>query len=158
MGAFTYRHLFGLLVAHFFLPDTEAECPSPWLTHGSYCYSVIAVPRTWMGAEIACQNIGTNGHLASFFKEIDHSSVVNYLKSNFQGLGELWIGLHDPRRTRNWEWIDNTPLFYQSWDICEPNNEGGNKYCVIISGKTGFLKWTTVDCKRELPALCRTKL
>ncbi|KAL8222675.1 UNVERIFIED_CONTAM: hypothetical protein K2H54_077908 [Gekko kuhli] len=158
MGVLTYGNLFGLLVAHFLLPGTEVACPAKWLDYQAHCYGVGTIPRTWMGAEIECQNRAPGGHLSSLLTEAEHAAVANYVTHNYPTVDKLWIALHDPRHTRNWQWRDSTPLLYQAWNTGEPNNRGGREYCVHISKGAGFKKWNDADCILTMPALCKTKL
>ena len=65
----------------------------------------------------------------------------------------LWIGLYrDPKKKRQWLWVDRSTLVFTSWDTGEPNHVGLNEDCVEF--RMASEKWNDLPCYHRLPYIC----
>lgn len=58
------------------------------------------------------------------------------------------IGLHDPTKTRRWEWADGSPYDWTNWSAGQPDNDEGVQYCVRLLNDCGesTAMWDDVVC------------
>ena len=76
--------------------------------------------------------------------------------TNFRNIPEAWIGYSDITKEGTWEWT-NTPIYaglndiYKNWQSGEPNDQGGNADCAVLS-KNGF--WMDFTCTVKIPFIC----
>lgn len=83
--------------------------------------------------------------------------AVLYDECLFFSPGTAWIGLYDNLIT-SWSWSLNQSSFYgeaettfRNWDSSQPNNEGGQQYCVTLLGSG---KWGDYNCDLERYFVC----
>lgn len=55
-----------------------------------------------------------------------------------------WIGLNDQAQEGQFVWEDGTALVYSNWSGGSPNNEGGDRDCVVRLDASG--KWMSKPC------------
>jgi hypothetical protein len=57
-----------------------------------------------------------------------------------------WIGANRIQSPASWVWESSgLPLTYFNWHTGEPNNAGGNDYCVQIQAQVGG-HWNDASC------------
>ncbi|XP_077196598.1 C-type lectin BfL-2-like [Paroedura picta] len=132
----------------------QKVCPPGWMFYSNNCYGFQQDPKSWSAAEISCQNIQEKTHLSSLMSQQELNEVAKYL-SSFHQSSHVWIGLHDPRRTRNWQWVDRAILWFFPWNTNEPNNSSGKEFCVHLNADTRFEKMNDASCDLELPYICK---
>ena len=90
-----------------------------------------------------------------------HNSAENKIVADLVGSDKAWIGGFS--RDGNiffWPNSSDTKMNYQNWNFREPNNSGGNEYCVEIygskrgSGADG--KWNDNTCNKPDGYVCET--
>nr|XP_020669548.1 C-type lectin mannose-binding isoform-like [Pogona vitticeps] len=151
--------LSGLLIISYYLQGAKAaNCREGWLQYQQYCFVVIPTKMPWPEAEAECQNYGRGSHLASFDSELQMNVVGKHILAEYPDTDDLWIGMEDSRKTRRFAWNDGSPVRFTSWCAGEPNNQGGNEYCVHTKASSGFTKWMDGNCKIEKSALCKARL
>ena len=101
-----------------------------WEQNGDNSYLWSTTNKNWADAEEFCVNEG--GHLASVTSDAINEYVMEGM--NIKGLNRLWIGGTDIHQEGVWQWTDNMPWEFTSWDQGEPNNSGGNEDCLVIWG------------------------
>ena len=67
---------------------------------------------------------------------------------------KTWIGLQrDPKDNSPWLWVDGSHATYFNWAHEEPNNSGGEEFCVQMFAKG---KWNDRICTAAHYYLCET--
>ncbi|KAL8222583.1 UNVERIFIED_CONTAM: hypothetical protein K2H54_077580 [Gekko kuhli] len=122
------------------------------------CYGLYEEPLTWSAAEVTCQTNKRNAHLASFLNLQELKEMARYISSTHATGGHVWIGLYDPRKTGNWQWLDLAIMLDLPWDDGEPNNANHNEYCAHLAAHRGFEKLNDAPCSLELPYICKYAL
>ncbi|XP_063164819.1 C-type lectin lectoxin-Thr1-like [Candoia aspera] len=159
MGRFALVSL-GWLILAVSLSGAGAQlcCPFTWYTYRGVCYKVFDKKfRTWKDAEAFCTNKSPGCHLASIHSETESAAIADYFHK-VEIYGNIWIGLWDPLRHRTWQWSDGSKTDFSSWDEGEPNNYGGNEYCVELRERKGYRKWNDRNCDHGSPFLCKCPL
>ena len=92
------------------------------------------------------------GHLAS----ITSDGIKEYVMEgmNIKGLNRIWIGGTDIHQEGVWQWTDNMPWEFTSWNEGEPNNNN-NEDCLQWSTAHG---WNDAHCYNAYRFLCETHL
>ncbi|XP_026208824.1 uncharacterized protein LOC113157498 isoform X3 [Anabas testudineus] len=118
-------------------------------------YNFVDTPLNWTDAQSFCRQFYTD--LATIKNEADVSAVVS-TTSNYTG--QAWIGLYDDL-VNSWMWSLNDSSFYgeggtgfRNWVPGQPNNVGGQQYCVELIDSPLPGAWADVECSLELPFIC----
>ncbi|XP_053112237.1 C-type lectin-like [Hemicordylus capensis] len=105
-----------------------------------------------------CQSFGSSSHLASFLSSKESEIVAGNILDEYPTMKDAWIGLHDAKKTRRWRWTDSSTTNFRPWNRGEPNNQGGEEFCVYLSASAGFQKWNDGDCRTEMSYICKFSL
>lgn len=127
------------------------SCATGWFYHKSNCYGYFRKLRTWSNAELECQSFGNGAHLASVLNSKEASVIAEYI-SGYQKNLPVWIGLHDPQKRHQWQWIDGALYFFKTWS---GRSVAANKYCAEMSANNNFLTWNSSDCNKRQHFLCK---
>ncbi|XP_002928439.1 regenerating islet-derived protein 4 [Ailuropoda melanoleuca] len=127
------------------------SCAPGWFYYMSNCYGYFRKLRSWSEAEFECQSYGNGAHLASLQSTDEAITVAKYI-TGYQRNQPVWIGLHDPEKRQQWQWIDGAFYIYKSWAGA---SEHGNKYCAEMSSKNDFLTWESNHCSERHHFLCK---
>ncbi|XP_022353236.1 regenerating islet-derived protein 4 [Enhydra lutris kenyoni] len=127
------------------------SCAPGWFYYMSNCYGYFRKLRSWSEAELECQSHGNGAHLVSLQNANEASVVANYI-IGYQRIQPVWIGLHDPEKRHQWQWIDGALDTYRSWSGAF---QRGNKYCAEMSSKTDFLTWESNECSNRQHFVCK---
>ena len=110
----------------------HASCEFGWTFADDSCFKlfgdgVLGQPLGWADAEVACQEMGSQTHLASVTSE-EQQRAVQHLASSSEAQG-IWIGLNDMAEECEHDgdcfvWSDGEPLEYSNWLQGMPNNNG----------------------------------
>nr|XP_028603551.1 C-type lectin lectoxin-Thr1-like [Podarcis muralis] len=159
MGRLAFFGLSFLIAAPFLRGAEAACCHMEWLPYGPYCYKLFSDKVSWAEAEIACQYYFLGGHLASIHSTEQSAELAKYIiKYRKDGSG-VWIGLRDPLKNRQWQWMDRSSNSYKNWNAGEPNNQNNNENCVELWADTGYMKWNDENCNfARRSYLCQYKL
>ncbi|XP_060544632.1 snaclec coagulation factor IX-binding protein subunit A-like [Pantherophis guttatus] len=157
----TFRlFLGGFLLAVSLPAGAEAlECPGGWRQLKGYCYGFFNLKVTWMRAELECQSLMLNSHLASIVRAEEAELLAKYLDETYTQQSSVWIGMYENKigtpEKRYFEWTDGTSVDYTSWAPGEPHHL--KKHCAVL-GKPDYKLWVTRWCNNYLPYLCKFEI
>uniref|UniRef100_A0A8C6TG71 Mannose receptor, C type 1b n=1 Tax=Neogobius melanostomus TaxID=47308 RepID=A0A8C6TG71_9GOBI len=131
---------------------------------GYVCYKSGTPPPTFTLEQGFCANpwIPYSGHYAmrecrkeagdllSIRHVEDQSFVLSQL--GYASTDELWIGLNDQRTEGLFEWIDQSPVLFSSWQYGEPSVSGDSEDCVLMTGEKG--NWADRSCDETHGFIC----
>ncbi|XP_025727948.1 regenerating islet-derived protein 4 [Callorhinus ursinus] len=127
------------------------SCAPGWFYYLSNCYGYFRKLRSWSEAELECQSYGNGAHLASLQSVKEATTVAKYI-TGYQKNQPVWIGLHDPQKKQQWQWIDGAFYVYRSWSDASRHRD---KYCAAMSFKNDFLTWESNECSKHQHFLCK---
>ncbi|XP_067861502.1 C-type lectin-like [Heptranchias perlo] len=133
----------------------RGSCPNGWFyfNYFSSCYRFVPDTQTWIEAELFCQQLATDGHLASIHWQEQNHFIAQLLKAEQQSNNRVWIGLSDRHKERTFLWTDGSLSDFTNWHQGEPNNDRGRENCVEIHSD----KWNDVPCACKFPFICSYK-
>ncbi|XP_041433459.1 lymphocyte antigen 75 isoform X2 [Xenopus laevis] len=123
-------------------------CGESWTENLQSCYQFnMDSSLTWKEAYISCQNQGAD--LLSISSPDELKEIAQ--TKNLTDL--VWIGLNRLDTSGGWQWSDNTPLSFITWDkdISEFSVLDGLS-CGALDGNTG--SWRNYNCERSFPYIC----
>uniref|UniRef100_A0A8C9UX33 C-type lectin domain-containing protein n=1 Tax=Spermophilus dauricus TaxID=99837 RepID=A0A8C9UX33_SPEDA len=101
--------------------------------------------------QLECQSYGNGAHLASILNLKEASVIAEYI-SGYQRTQPVWIGLHDPQKKQQWQWIDGASYLYRPWS---GRSLGGNKHCTEMGYRNNFVTWNKNECSKRQHFLCK---
>ncbi|XP_070610676.1 C-type lectin lectoxin-Thr1-like [Erythrolamprus reginae] len=148
-----------LLVMAFYINGAKGCCcPQEWFPRNGVCYKVFDDYKTWADAKTFCREHRTGCHLASIHSVEESTALAEYVTNYLRSGGNVWIGLHDPDKNRNWQWTDKSNYSFRTWKPGEPNNKRYNENCVELWKSLGYKKWNDEHCASRRPFLCQCRL
>ncbi|XP_072044940.1 uncharacterized protein [Amphiura filiformis] len=128
----------------------EGFCPDGWDPHGPFCYFVnVELRLSFNDAVFACQNMTSN--LTSIHSDEEQYYHLAIVRRTSQ---DLWIGLHDKTNEHEFEWVDGTPLDFESWTPNQPDNHNLGEDCVQLWSR-GSGNWNDSPCGSSLGFICK---
>lgn len=130
------------------LPDLITTRPDQGGTvnpSGQKIFTLIELRLTWMQGRDYCRTHYTD--LAMIEKAEENTQGLPTVKS---GIG-LWIGLHRVP----WRWSDRSSPSFTNWAAGEPNNNGGDQFCVVEYSNH---YWDDVRCSNKFSFFCQRVL
>ncbi|XP_016078816.1 PREDICTED: regenerating islet-derived protein 4 [Miniopterus natalensis] len=127
------------------------SCATGWFYHKSNCYGYFRKLRNWSDAELECQSFGA--HLASIQNLKEAKAISEYI-SGYQKNLPVWIGLHDPQKRQQWQWIDGTLYLFKTW-ASKSRSMAANKHCAEMNANSDFLTWDSKECHKVQHFLCK---
>ncbi|KAM4871305.1 regenerating islet-derived protein 4 [Thomomys bottae] len=127
------------------------SCASGWFYYKGNCYGYFRKLRNWSEAELVCQSYGNRSHLASLLSALEANVTAKYI-SGYQRGQPVWIGLHDPHKKQQWQWMDGATYNYSSW-MGGTAREG--QQCTETSPRGKFLTWKPNICSKRQHFLCK---
>ncbi|XP_042332165.1 C-type lectin LmsL-like [Sceloporus undulatus] len=155
MGLLAYASLclFGLLLSSSF-PRVEADsCAEDWVENHGNCYAYFDTNKSWVQAEIECQNYFPGAHLASVHSMSESVFIVQYISTNQKKPSDVWIGRRASFPTGKWSWSDKSVSNYATWVSCEPNI-----FCAALIQSTNLAEWHFRDCRSHQAYICKYEL
>merc|ERR1719430_1603669 len=114
-----------LLLCSLFSFTIASSCPSGWTLLLDSCYLVNPVTSNWFEAQEFCWSQG--GYLV----EINTAAENELLRVGLLNTDYYWIGLEDLTHDGTWRWAEShEAATWTNWHSGEPNNYGGEEYCV----------------------------
>eukprot|EP01051_Picozoa_sp_SAG22_P025270 SAG22_NODE_7406_length_742_cov_36.537455_1_plen_210_part_10 len=113
----------------------HASCASGWTFADDACFKLFGdgvlvgePPLSWADAEEACQEMGSQTHLASVTSAKKQAAVAHLVLTGAT-TGAVWIGLNDMAEEGSFVWSDDEPLEYSNFALGNPDNrdDGGGK-------------------------------
>ncbi len=136
-------------------------CPYGWTFVDNTCFKYFDDERLgWAEAEIACQAIGPDVHIASVINT-DRQRVALQLAYDSFTSADFWIGLSDPTQydeytiERDFQWSGGEPLEYTNWGTGVPDNKGGGRQAVYVTVQSGM--WNDDPIITSRPYICAQK-
>lgn len=126
----------------------QGFCASPWIPYSGHCFHLHREKKTWSDAMKECRK--ESGDLLSIRHVEDQSFVISQL--GYASDDELWIGLNDRRTEGLFEWIDQNPVQFTSWQYGEPSVSGDTEDCVLMMGERG--NWADRSCDEQHGFIC----
>jgi len=91
-------------------------------------YRLYAEQCSWKTARDRCTRAG--GQLAIIPDEATQVFIRSLTTD-----APSWLGAHNVKGNRGWQWVDGTPMTFTAWGENQPDNWGGNQhYLQIIKG------------------------
>ncbi|XP_071788858.1 echinoidin-like [Asterias amurensis] len=146
------------------------ECPTYWTRFRKHCYRFFGTRKTWMQAELYCNQFSANKHSGE--ETISHLvSVNNHAENDFlyalwsstrETSGNealLWLGFYKPMGRNYFTWSDYSDIDFTFWDSSRPNNVGGDENCVEMWEEAienhRLKSWNDRACTHEASFVCK---
>ncbi|KAJ6633933.1 hypothetical protein lerEdw1_014246 [Lerista edwardsae] len=134
--------------------STTVQCPRNWTLIEGSCFAYFREHVTFAEAEKLCATF-PGGHLASLHGRKEACKLARHLV-NFDDLKDVWIGLQDVKKNRDWIWTDSSKFTYKAWDApTQPDNFGTNEYCTQLIRAKAYTRWNDINCYAKSPYLCK---
>ncbi|XP_066268395.1 perlucin-like protein [Branchiostoma lanceolatum] len=131
---------------------SEVSCPDGYTKWRGTCFKAFNMMKAFSEAAETCRKDG--GTLA-MPRDTETNDFLVSLQQNPR-YSSYWIGLHDRRKEREFEWIDGSALGkYDSWYPGQPDNHRGNEYCVAYLRKSLAVKWFDWLCNLGAGFICQ---
>ncbi len=105
----------------------------------------------WMVQDLNCRLVGTN--LACIGSAVENT-FVHDLRQDWQPSQYLALGFYDWGRTNNdWAWRNDEAASFLGWVGEEPNNSGGEYFCIMNSTNSG---WNDINGVLPIYAIMET--
>ncbi|KAL2097652.1 hypothetical protein ACEWY4_006859 [Coilia grayii] len=125
-------------------------CKAPWIPYAGHCYFLNRTKNTWKEANDQC--ITGGGHLVSIHNIEEQSFVFSQL--GYRETDKLWIGLNDKKTQLLFDWSDQSPVTFTTWDAQEPSHHRSEEEdCVLMGGKDG--NWADASCEEQNGFICK---
>jgi len=125
-----------------------SECPSDWYPYGAKCYKafeIVEVPVRYVGWEGAQQYCIDQGGILAVIKDQNTNNMLNKIVNGRSS----WIGGFRIVQVGQLMWTDGSFMTYQNWDKGQPDNYGGDEYCVQFNYPYSYSgKWNDMPCGR----------
>uniref|UniRef100_A0A673HH38 C-type lectin domain-containing protein n=1 Tax=Sinocyclocheilus rhinocerous TaxID=307959 RepID=A0A673HH38_9TELE len=121
-----------------------------FVIHHEFVYFyLVSEKMSWTDARTYCRQHHTD--LATVNEQKDLAELLKSLPSGFKY--DMWIGLYQANAYSPWVFSDGSKSLFRPWYSAQPNNAGGNQFCVYTS-LSGY--WNDWDCADKLPFVCYT--
>ncbi|XP_019636812.1 PREDICTED: C-type lectin domain family 4 member F-like [Branchiostoma belcheri] len=134
---------------------TLASCPEGYTKWSGICYKAFNTRKTFDKAGAACR---ADGGTLAMPRDAETNAFLIPLYKSVSKYRKFWIGLHDQREEGKFEWVDGSALGpYNSWGRGEPDNQWGNRDCVVYAVLLHLKdKWAVYSCDRLFSFICQT--
>ncbi|XP_073763997.1 lectin-like [Danio rerio] len=113
----------------------------------SHLFYFIPTVMNWTDAQTYCRQNYID--LATIGDQTDLSDTLASIPSGFTN--NIWIGLYRMGADASWVFSDQNKCLFMQWMRGQPNNSGGNQYCVYTT-PTGY--WNDWECPDKLAFIC----
>ncbi|XP_071507011.1 macrophage mannose receptor 1-like [Diadema antillarum] len=132
------------------------QCPTApdWVLFQDNCYffsgglSGTTGRMDWSSANDYCMERG--GYLVSIHSTPENNFLVQMLTRYPES--NDWIGLREYSGSGYYQWSDNSPLDFQSWNSNEPNDANGEEECAEFYQDGS---WNDLNCGDKLTFVCK---
>ena len=124
------------------------------------CYKFMDTPATWWDALNTCWLEG--GNLAAIESDYENKFVFGLAPGNGRNRHrgtDLWIG-YSFRLSYPYGWVKvgGSQIPYTNWHRDQPDNKGGDQFCVLIWGWYQNDEWDDRVCTDEKKYVCKTSM
>ncbi|XP_055499808.1 lectin-like [Leucoraja erinacea] len=135
----------------------DVWCLPNWALYNYTCYRVLPGLRTWVDAEVYCQNMVPGGHLASLHS-LETSEFLADLSLNTLNSNMVWVGASDKYKAQIFFWTDGSQWDYFLWQSNYPTVGLLNHHCVLLQcvGLDAH-SMSNADCSQSFAAVCEYK-
>ncbi|XP_010784526.1 macrophage mannose receptor 1-like [Notothenia coriiceps] len=128
------------------IPDYN-KTSDGWLEWNGTQYYINKKKMAMEKARRFCQQ--RHGDLVTIDSEAERVFLWNQISKS---QGSYWIGL-DVDLDGTYEWMDSSPVLYQSWNEGQPDFKYHDENCAIMGYSTGF--WHNYNCGFEYDSICK---
>ncbi|XP_013399969.1 C-type lectin [Lingula anatina] len=119
--------------------------------YGTSLYRLVNVAATWAEAEIYCQLLHPEAHLATVESQSENKFILGLIKKYTTGPSRTWLGGHDKATEGQWKWWNGKSFTYTNWRPGQPNNYQTGEDC-LNTWETGV--WSDLQCDAKHPFVC----
>ncbi|XP_071087409.1 perlucin-like [Haliotis cracherodii] len=133
------------------------NCPSGFMRHFDFCYSLIRFTAIWADAAVYCQAIGS--HLAYVETAAEQTFLEGYLKresSTIHSSG-VWLGGLTYLTENEWQWRFKGGRITNTWWSPGNPDHDGDQFCLMLFKSQAF-KWNDAGCSYGHYFLCELEL
>jgi len=123
------------------------DCPKQWSMFGNHCYKFPEELANFANAEVRCQSLLAEAHLASIHSAEEMKFIRDNVPTDHYWLGGLKDG--------SWTWTDSRRWDYTEWKEGEPNNAGGTEHCLEDLYENGWVGWNDRPCSEIRRFVCK---
>ncbi|XP_060046110.1 C-type lectin domain family 4 member A [Erinaceus europaeus] len=126
-------------------------CPENWISFHAYCYFISTKDKNWTESEKNCS--GMNAYLLVVHSKDKQDFISQKVNSKFA----YYVGLSDPERKNNWQWVDQTPYNESAtfWHPDEPSQPSDG--CAVLLYRSSPRKWgwNDISCQETHRSICK---
>lgn len=143
----------------------QGGCRDGWFSYMGQCYLYVQEPKTWEGAESACQRAVTGGHLTSIASAEHNDFLVSLATHTGHRTAQFWTG-GSHRKGSSLQWTDGSTTNFLQRPLSAILNVLGNtinsllniRICLKLNINIGGQgNWDGSDCSKKLPFVCSYK-
>ncbi|XP_069468592.1 C-type lectin mannose-binding isoform-like [Ambystoma mexicanum] len=123
-----------------------------WARIGNVCYRVFTSKSTFASAEMYCRGRIRGGRLASVHSSRDNARVSLLLRGRAP---RAWLGGLHLHQGKIFIWSDGSTYNFQNWAPGEPNNSGGQEFCIEMYANG---QWNDLACQHKQSFICEYRL
>ncbi|XP_042323662.1 C-type Lectin CRL-like [Sceloporus undulatus] len=147
--------LWGLLATSYFMYGSGAfTCPDGWFSLADKCYGLFKKKLKWDEAEVACQALKKNSHLASIMTEPEGNLIGRFLLDKDIQPEGVWIGLADRNDTGEFRWTDKSAVSYMNWGPGSSLEYLKGSACAFLNSGYDYAQWLDAVCDLKMYYLC----
>ena len=130
-------------------------CDTNWTEFAASCYRLGTEKTEWATAKTACPSLRSGSQLASIHSQEENDFIAAVLLAK-QG---AFIGLEhnaSASGTRDFRWLDGTPLDFEHWNETQPNDSPAKQLCVVAE-RVGalWMDYWVEDSNANYTHLCK---
>ncbi|KAJ3595076.1 hypothetical protein NHX12_004381 [Muraenolepis orangiensis] len=126
----------------------DLGCKPGWRKHGSFCYLVGSLTKTFDEAKVECTSV--DSYMADVSNGVDNAFLVSILGMRSEKY--FWLGLSNQRNIDNFVWTNTNTVRFTHWNADMPGHLQG---CVAM--KTGVYSglWDVLPCTNMEKYVCK---
>ncbi|XP_015282692.1 PREDICTED: snaclec bitiscetin subunit beta-like [Gekko japonicus] len=143
----------------------QGGCRDGWFSYMGQCYLFVQEPKTWEGAERACQRAVNGGHLTSIVSAEHNDFLVRLATHAGHRTAQFWTG-GSHRKGSSLQWTDGSTTSFFQRPLSSILSMAGSavnallsiRICVKLNINVGGQgDWDGSDCGKKLPFVCSYK-
>jgi regulation of enolase protein 1 (concanavalin A-like superfamily) len=120
------------------------------LEYEGHRYYLSRETTDWHSAKRICEQNG--GHLVTITSGPENQAIIRALRSQRPDRN-VWIGLTNEEQGVIWKWVTGDKLYYNYWDVTEPNNIDGLEhwaaFWILPRGDGSNADYHWVDLRKD---------